>query len=169
ARVGLAAGAADAQSLPFPHRHHARAIGEHEIEAFRHHDLVTPGLAGDPAVLLEVVRGRRDHVGYRVDNVAAAVAVEVAGVALERRPHELGRAESAGPRALEMIRLDVAARENLQRGEKFLAEIILVAADKGESRRRTDHRALADMRAGIGFEASNSSAQVATDHMWLIC
>src|SRR5262249_57485743 len=114
-------------------------------------------------VLVEVVGGRRDHVGYRVDNVAAAVAVEVDGVALERGRHELGRAESAGPRALEMIRLDVAARENLQRGEKFLAEIILAAADTGECRRRTDHRALAYLRAVIGFDAPDRRDEVAGD------
>src|SRR5262249_57343618 len=53
--------------------------------SLRHHDLVTPGLAGDPAVLLEIVRGRRDHIGYRVDDVAAAVRSEERRVGKECR------------------------------------------------------------------------------------
>src|SRR5262249_37580358 len=110
---------------------------------------------------------RCHDVGDSVGVVASAVACEVDGVALERRRHELGRAETAGPRALEMIRLDVAARENLQRREKFLAEIILAAADTGECRRRTDHRALADLRAVIGFDAPNRSDEVAVDTITL--
>src|SRR5262249_60943142 len=98
----------------------ARAIREHEIEAFRHHDLVTPGLAGDPAVLLEVVGGRGDHVGYGVDDVAAAVAVEVDSVAFERGRHGLGRAGGARPRALWIVRPDLRARGNFQVGKEFL-------------------------------------------------
>src|SRR5262249_48070316 len=52
ARESLAAGAADAGALPVAHGHRPRAIGEHEVEAPRHHHLVTPGLARHPAVLL---------------------------------------------------------------------------------------------------------------------
>src|SRR5262245_3538303 len=121
-REWLAAGAPDAQSLPFLHRHDARAIGEQEIEAFRHYDLVAPGLAGDPTILLEIVRGGGRHIAHRVDDVATAVAVEIHGVALERRRHELGWTERARPRTLEMFRRHIAARENFQCREKFLAE-----------------------------------------------
>ena len=39
--------------------------------------------------------------------------------------------------------LHVAAMENFQRGEKFVAEIILPAADAGERRGRADHRPVA--------------------------
>jgi hypothetical protein len=52
-----------------------------------------------------------------------------------------------------MVGPHVAAREDLQRGEQLLAEIILATADAGERGGRTDDRALADLRAVIGFDA----------------
>ena len=142
----LAAGALDAEPLPFADRHPARAVGQQKVEIRRHHDLVAPGLAGDPAVLLQVVGGRGDDVGHRVDDVAAAVAVEVDGVALERRRHELRRPEGAGPGADQPVGADVAALEDFQRGEELVAEIALPPADAGERRGRADHRPVADWR-----------------------
>src|SRR6516225_9718948 len=61
-----------------------------------------------------------------------------------------------------------AARENFQRREKFLAEIILAAADTGECRRRTNHRAFADLRAVIGFDAPDRGDEVAIDTIRLL-
>jgi hypothetical protein len=53
--------------------------------------------------------------GTESTDVAAAVAVVVDREALERGRHELGRAERARPRALEMVGAHVAAREDFQR------------------------------------------------------
>src|SRR5437764_4272944 len=108
AREGLAAGAPDAQALPLPHREDTRAVSEQEIETRRHHDLVAPGLTAYPSVLLEIVRGGSHHVGYGIDDVAAAVTIEIDGIALERSWHELGRTERVRPRALEVLGLHIA-------------------------------------------------------------
>src|SRR5262249_37474397 len=114
-RERLTAGAADADALPFAYRQGARAIGMQVVKAPRNHHLVTPGLAGHPAVLLEVVRRRGDQVGNRIDHVATAVAVEIDRVALERCRHELRRAECAGPGTLELLGPQIATRNDLQR------------------------------------------------------
>ncbi len=71
-------------------------IGEQEIEVRRDHHLIAPGLSADPAGFLQIVGGRGDEIGHRVDHVPVAVIVEVDRVALERRRHELRRPECAG-------------------------------------------------------------------------
>src|SRR5206468_12594365 len=103
-----------------------------------------PGLPAHPSISLEIVRSRGNDIRHGVDHVAAAVAVEVDGIALERGRHELRRTEGARPRSLEVIRAHVTAREDFQRGKKLLAEIIAAAPDTGERRRRADDRAVAD-------------------------
>ena len=57
----------------------------------------------------------------------------------------------------------VAARDDLQRGEQFVAEIVLAAADAGKRRSRTDHRAVADRRAVVGFDAPDRCDDVTVD------
>ena len=79
----LAADPANAGTFPFPHGQHARTVGKEVVEARRHHHLVAPGLAHNPAVLLEVVRGRGNDIGNRVDDVAPAISIEVYREALE--------------------------------------------------------------------------------------
>ena len=138
-------------------------VGEQEIERRRHHHLVTPGLAGNPAVFSQIVGGRGDDVRHRVDDVAAAVTVEIHGISLECRRHELGRPECACPRADQTVGPDVAALENFQRGQEFLAEIILPAADAGERRGGADHRTFAAKRAVIGFDAPDRGDGIAVD------
>ncbi len=139
------------------------AIGEQIIEARRQHRLVAPAFARHPAVGLQIVGGRGDHVGDRIDHVAAAVVIEVDGEALERGRHELRRAEGAGPRADQAVGLDVAARRNLQRGEKLLAEVVAAAADTGERRGRAQHRAVAALGAVIRFHTPDRRDDVMID------
>src|SRR5262249_3634968 len=87
AGIGVAqrasAGAAHAEIFPLPKRELARAVGQEVIETSRQNDLITPRLPGDPAVHLEIIRCRSDHIRYRVDDIAASIAVEVDRVALE--------------------------------------------------------------------------------------
>ena len=160
-------GLSPARAIPmashWPMCHLPRTLGEQIVEIRRQHDLVAPALAGDPAVGFQIV-GRRGHdVGDGIDHVAAAVMVEIDGEALERGRHELRRAERAGPRPDQPIRLDVAARHNIERGEKLLAEIIAAAADAGERRRRAQHGTVAAFGAVIQFDAPDRRDDVMVD------
>ena len=139
------------------------AVGEHEIEAARDDDLVAPALSGDPAFALEMVRRRGDEIGHRLHDVAPAVAVGIDREAPIGRRHELRRPERARPGAAQMLLADVAARDDLQRGEQFVAEIVLPAADAGERRGRADHRAVADLRAVVRFDAPDRRDDMAVD------
>ena len=67
-----------------------------------------------------------------------------------------------------MVSLHIAARQNFQRREKFVAEIVLTATDTGQRGGRTDHRALADLRAIIGFNAPDGGDEVAIDAIRLL-
>src|SRR5262249_47774753 len=67
-----------------------------------------------------------------------------------------------------MLRAHVTAREDLERGEKLLAEIILAAADAGERRRPTDHRAVADLIAVVRFHAPDRDDKVTVDAISLL-
>ncbi len=62
-----------------------------------------------------------------------------------------------------MLRTHVAARQYFQRGEKFLAEEILAAADAGQCRGRADHRAIADLGAIARLDAPDGG-DVVTVH-----
>src|SRR6185437_15337121 len=53
----------DAMTLPFANRQLPAAIGEHEIEIRRHHDLVAPGLPGTPSDIFQVVGGQAMRSG----------------------------------------------------------------------------------------------------------
>ena len=89
--------------------------------------------------------------------------IEVHREALERRRHELGRAEGAGPGADQPVRLHIAAGENFHRGEKFLAEVFAAAADAGERCGRAQHRAVAALGAVIRFHTPDGGDDVPID------
>ena len=134
-REWLAVGTGDAATLPFADGHGPMIIGQQEIEIRRDHDFVAPGLTGRPAGLFEIVGGRGDQVGHRVDHIATAVVVEVDGVTLERCRHELRRSECAGPGADQLLLLHVAAVDDVERGDELVAEIALAPADAGQASR----------------------------------
>ena len=62
-----------------------------------------------------------------------------------------------------MLDGDVTMFENLERGEKFLAKIVLPPADAGECRGRLHHRALSALRAEIRFDPPDRGENVAID------
>ena len=136
-------------------------IGEQKIERRRHHDLVAPGLAGNPTVFFQIVGSGSNDVRHRVDDIAAAVTVEIHCIFLECGRHELGRSECACPRPDQTIGPNISALENFQRGKEFLAEIILPAANAGERGRGTDHRTIARQRAVVGFDTPDGSDGIA--------
>ncbi len=67
-----------------------------------------------------------------------------------------------------MLRGHIAARENFQCREKFVAEIVLPSSDTGKRRRRTDDRAFTDLRSVIGFHAPDGGDEVAIDSVRLL-
>ena len=87
-------------------------------------------------------------------DIAPPVAVEIDGGAQEGRGHELRMAEGARPGAVELLRRDVAAVEDLQRGDELAAEIVVAATRlAGERRQRLHDAALAEILAEIRFDA----------------
>ena len=161
--IRLAAGALDAELLPLRHRHRLGAVGQHEIKALGDHDLVAPGRTGLPAVLLQIVRGGGDQVMGIVDHVAAAVAVGIDGVALERGRHELRRPERAGPGAAQLLGPQIAAMQDFQRDQKLVLEVFLPAADAGQRRGGIQHAAIAHLRRVVGLDAPDRGDDVAVD------
>src|SRR5262245_58978494 len=97
ARERMSVGTPDAVTFPLTNGHRPALVGEKEIECRRHYDLVAPRLAGDPAVLFQVVGGGRDDVRHRIDDVTTPVTIKVDGIALERGRHELCRPECSCP------------------------------------------------------------------------
>src|SRR5262249_21317308 len=134
-RETLAARAVDTCALPFAHREDTRVVDVEVVEARRHHDLVAPGLSADPAVFLQVVRGRRHEIGDRVDHVTPPIAVAVAAVEWDRRRDALGWRERPRPVTPELLRVRGLARQDRKGGQNLLAEEGLPAADAGERRR----------------------------------
>lgn len=62
-----------------------------------------------------------------------------------------------------MLRRDVAAMQDFQRDQEFIAEISLTAADTGERRHRAQHRPVAGERAVVGFDAPDRREDVPVD------
>ena len=159
-RERLAAGPGDAEMRPLRNRHRFGPVRQHVIEALRHHDLIAPGLAGLPAVAFEqICRGSKD-VSDRIDDIAPSVMVEVDGVTLEGRRHELRGTERACPRSLQVFRNDIASIEDLESRKKLLPKIVLSAANAGEGRGRAHHIAVADLRRVVRFDAPDRREHV---------
>ena len=67
-----------------------------------------------------------------------------------------------------MLRLQVAAMKDFQRGKKLVAEIGLTAADAGQRRRRTQHRPVAAERAVVRFDSPDRGDDIAVDAVLLL-
>src|SRR5262245_10149882 len=96
-REWMAVRTTDTVTFPFADGHRPAVVGEKEIKCRRHGHLVAPRLSGGPAILFQVIGGRRNDVSYRIDDVATSVTVKVDGIAFERGRHELRRPECSGP------------------------------------------------------------------------
>src|SRR5262249_51802511 len=80
----------------------------------------------------------REHVRWRRPDVAAAVAVVVLRVAQVARRHELHLAHRAGPRSLQVVQVDIAAIQDLERVEQLAAKerrAARIPRERGEGRR----------------------------------
>src|SRR5512142_1750910 len=79
----LAVCAFDSLPLPVANAHESRMIGEQKIERRRHYDLVAPSLASNPTVFFQIVSCGSNDVRHRVNDIAAAVPVEIHCIFLE--------------------------------------------------------------------------------------
>ncbi|GAB1459348.1 hypothetical protein MASR2M50_11220 [Thauera sp.] len=121
------------------------------------------GSVAAPAGALEEVGGRGERVGHAVDEVAAAIAVEVHRQAHEGRGHELGVAEGARPRAGEALGGDVALLQDLQRGEELAAEEGLPAPEAGQRGQRGEQRPAAEVAPVVALHAPHRDHRLGID------
>ena len=77
-------------------------------------DLVPPFHARNPTALAQIGGGRAERVGDGIDEVLAAVAIEIDGNPEKCRWHELGVAEGPRPGSVELGGIDVAMLDDLQ-------------------------------------------------------
>ena len=109
-------------------------------------DRVVGGHAGLPAVGHKVVGHRADHIGFAVEEVDPAVAVEVDGVFDPAAGHELWPAHGTGVAAQQRLRVHAAAlgeaqellQLRLEEGASFLCARVLAREIEGERGERVD-------------------------------
>ena len=126
-------------------------------------DLASPALAVLPAVAAHVVGDRGEDVRGGRPDVAPAVAIVVLGECQVTRGHELQLTHRAGPRALHARQIDVAAVEDLERGEQFAAEERRAPRIPGERRECGDRRPRAAETAEVRFETPDGHEQGSRD------
>ena len=138
-------------------------LGAGRLGGQRHHRFALLPAVGD-----EIVGHRREHVRQRAEQVAAAVAVAVAGVGAVARRHELAVAHRAGVAALERGQVEVFFLGQQHHLRQFVAEelrahglaldLVGLAADGIEERQRVQrikHRVAAGVAAVAGFHADD--------------
>src|SRR5262249_21118436 len=115
-----------------------------------------PRLATLPAEADQKVGRRGKRIGNALDQVAAAVAVEVDGVLEVIGGGKLHAAEFAGPVANHVFHALVAALDDAQRIEQLLPEEIRPPAIIGERCDRAQNVVLAEVRPEIAFQTPES-------------
>src|SRR6516165_5785924 len=109
--------------------------------------------AGPPAVGLEQIGGRGQHIWDGMAQIDMAVAVVVDAVLDVRRRQKLCLADLAGIGADEIVQRQIAALDDLQGGDKLALEQLGAAAVMRQRRHRADHRQLAHVaRAVVAFQ-----------------
>ncbi len=155
-RQRLAVGIGDAELRPFRTRQLNREVGlvPRKVRCRGHAHFLQPGLAAPPfQPRRDVVRGRADHVGRAVQEIAAAVAVVIDGIGEIMRRQELRLSQFAGPGADHFVRRQVATVDDLQRGDGFARETFGAAAVIGQRNQRTQRRQVAHVGAEIAFQS----------------
>ena len=123
-------------------------------QVLRHVHLLQPGLAALPAEADEEIRGRSERVGHALDQVAAAVAVEVDRVFEIVRGGELHAAELAGPVRRPCRRHAWSPRcDDAQRVHQLRAEVVAAPAVIGERRQRRQDLEFAEIAAEVALQA----------------
>src|SRR5262249_2110921 len=75
-------------------------------------DLKTPFDTLYPAAFMQIGGGRTERVRDGIDDILAAIAIEIDGRPQKSRRHELGVAKGAGPGAVELRKIDIAVLNN---------------------------------------------------------
>ena len=123
------------------------------IEPRRQLHLVPPGLAATPARLLQIVRRRPQRIRNAADQVAPPVTVDIHRDPLVRRRHELRMPERARPRPGDAGIAQVAARQQLQRGDELTLEERLPPPEARQRRQRREQRPLAEAAPVVALHA----------------
>jgi hypothetical protein len=119
---------------------------------------------GAPAGGFQVVRRGAERIGCGADEVAAAVAVEVYGEALVSGRDELGLPERAGPGAVQLVELQVAAFNELERRDQLAApEFLALAAFAHKRCKGMRQETVAGLAAVIGLHAPDRGDDMAVD------
>ena len=119
----------------------------------RHVHLLQPGLAALPAEADQEVGAGGERIGDAVDQIAAAVTVEVHGVLEIVGRRELQAAEFAGPVADHAVDGLIAALDDAQRVEQLRAEEVGAAAVIGERGDRAEDFVVAEIGAEVALQA----------------
>ena len=128
--------------------------GKLEGKFARHAHFLQPGLAAPPFQAGgDVVRGRADHVGRAAQQIAAAVAVVIDRIVEIMRRQKLRLAEFAGPGADHFVGRQIAAVDDLQRGDGLVREHLRAAAIIGQRHQRAQRRQIAHVGAEIAFQS----------------
>ena len=165
---GLTVDTPDAELLPLADALQRSLAIFFWVEALGQRHLVAPGLASLPIRVLEIARGRGKRIGHVVPDIALAVAVIIDGISLIGRGDELRVAHGAGPRAVHRLDTDVAALENLERGDELLpgeARLGVVIGERGE---RADHVHVAGLGAVIQLHPPDGDDDGAIDAVALL-
>ena len=105
--------------------------------------------AGPPAIGLEQIGGRGQHIWNGMAQIDMAVAVVVDAVLDVRRRQKLCLADLAGIGADEIAQRQIAALDDLQGGDKLALEQLGAAAVMRQRRHRADHRQLAHVAGAV--------------------
>ena len=142
---------------PLRHQHNGLAV-DLGVSPLTHRHLEIRRARGKrrarlPAIGLEQIGGRGQHIWNGMAQIDMAVAVVVDAVLDVRRRQKLCLADLAGIGADEIAQRQIAALDDLQGGDKLALEQLGAAAVMRQRRHRADHRQLAHVAgAVIAFE-----------------
>ncbi|MNX63084.1 hypothetical protein D3C86_940730 [compost metagenome] len=142
-------------ALPGPCRHRTLVLAPRarRVQPGGKAHFIAPGQLWIPARALQEVGGGRQRVGHAIDQVAAAIAIEINRQPQIGRRHELRLAECARPGPHQTFRCDVLVLDDFQSGEEFAPEIRLPTA-KARQRGQGRQQGPAPQRAAeIAFHA----------------
>jgi hypothetical protein len=105
--------------------------------------------ASAPAVHLQQIGGRGEHVRHGMAQIDATVSVEIDSVFDVGGWQELGLPDLAGIGADEVAQRQVAARQNVQRGDELALEQLAAAAIMSEGGECADHRKAAHVAGAV--------------------
>ena len=133
-------------------QHHGLAIDLGPVPLAHHLEILralAEGCPGLPAVGLEQIGGRRQHIRHAVAEIDMAVAVKIDAILDVGRRQELRLPDLAGVGADQVAQRQVAALEDFQRRDEFGLEQLRAAAIMRQRRERAHHRQFTHVAGAI--------------------